>query len=179
MENQMIKFTTPAALGSLSFNIWDRDGEPWFVAIEVLDMLGLRNLGVTKSLQPLDDDEKAQGNLYDLAVVEQAHGAKRGNPNRWFVSASGLLKLIARSKKPEVVAFRDWIDGVVLPHFSDAKAEADIDNEMTYQAETAAEAVCAGRAPTVLFRKLEALLRANAALRAALDEANSAETEAA
>ncbi len=39
------------------------------------------------------------------------------NPGRdmVIVSESGLYKLILRSRKPEAVAFQDWVTGEVLP----------------------------------------------------------------
>ena len=39
-----------------AFRIIEKDGEPWFVAKDVCDILGLGN--VTEALRSLDDDEK-------------------------------------------------------------------------------------------------------------------------
>jgi len=65
-----------------------RNGEPWFVAADVCEILGLGN--VTKALYGLDDDEKLT-----LPIV-RAGQAREIN----FISESGLYALIIRSNKP-------------------------------------------------------------------------------
>lgn len=77
------------------------DGEPWFVAKDVCDVLGLSD--VSMSVQPLDDDEKSKLNL-----------GLRGKPPV-VISESGLYALIMRSRKPQARAFRKWVTSVVLP----------------------------------------------------------------
>jgi prophage antirepressor-like protein len=82
------------------------DGEPWFVAKDVCDILGLTN--PTEALRNLDDDEKNT-----LRLSEGIQG--RGNPNVNVVNESGLYALIIRSNKPEARAFRKWVTSVLLP----------------------------------------------------------------
>ncbi|AGK46087.1 phage antirepressor KilAC domain protein [Burkholderia thailandensis MSMB121] len=77
------------------------DGEPWFVAKDVCDVLGITN--PTDALTALDDDEKSSFNL-----------GLRGSAPR-VVSESGLYALIMRSRKPQARAFRKWVTSVVLP----------------------------------------------------------------
>lgn len=82
----------------------ERDGEPWFVAADVCEILGLAN--PTEALRVLDDDEKNT-----LRISEGI----RGNPNMNIISESGLYTLIMRSNKPEARAFRKWVTGTVIP----------------------------------------------------------------
>lgn len=81
-----------------------RDGEPWFVAKDVTDALGLTN--ITVALAGLDEDEKAQ-----LQESLSSHG---GRP-QLIINESGLYSLILRSRKPEAKAFKKWVTGTVLP----------------------------------------------------------------
>lgn len=82
----------------------DEQGEPWFVAKDVCDILGLENS--RKATKDLDSDEK------DIVTI--SYGTD-GNPNRTVVSESGLYSLVFRSRKPEAKAFRRWVTHEVLP----------------------------------------------------------------
>jgi len=77
-----------------------KDSEPWFVAADVCDILGIKN--PTMSLKYLDNREKAK---FDLGYGSPAN----------IISKSGLYKLIMRSDKPEAKAFQNWVTGEVLP----------------------------------------------------------------
>jgi len=79
------------------------NGEPWFIAKDVCDVLGLDN--PTKALLGLDPDEKALKNVQSLG------GSQATN----IISESGLFALVLRSKRPEAKAFRKWVTGTVLP----------------------------------------------------------------
>lgn len=76
------------------------DGQPWFVAKDVCDALGLTN--VTVALQRLDDDERSKFNL-----------GRQGESN--VVSEAGLYNLIMASKKSEAKRFKRWVTHDVLP----------------------------------------------------------------
>lgn len=80
-----------------------KDGEPWFVAKDICDVLGLGN--ITEALRNLDDDELTSEIL------------KSGNQGREMklVSESGLYALVIRSNKPNARKFRKWITSEVLP----------------------------------------------------------------
>ncbi|TDL99592.1 MAG: phage antirepressor [Flavobacteriaceae bacterium] len=78
-------------------------GEPWFVAKDICDVLGLEN--VTKAMYGLDDDEK-------LTLPKVRAGQKR---EMNLVSESGLYALIIRSNKPIARKFRKWVTSEVLP----------------------------------------------------------------
>lgn len=76
------------------------EGEPYFVAKDVCDVLGHTNPSV--AIQMLDDDERTKKSL-----------GRQGEA--WFVNESGLYNLIFRSNKPEAKAFRKWVTSEVLP----------------------------------------------------------------
>lgn len=77
-----------------------QDGEPWWVAKDVCNVLGLTN--PTVSLEGLDEDERSKFFL-----------GRQGEAN--IVSESGVYSLIFRSNKPEAKRFRKWVTGEVLP----------------------------------------------------------------
>lgn len=100
-------FNTPF---STQLRVIDREGQPWFVAQDVCEALGLyMKAGTGQHTKKLNDDEKAS-----MKLVHGTTGVG-GNPYRTVISESGLYKLILRSDKPEARKFKDWVTGVVLP----------------------------------------------------------------
>lgn len=81
------------------------EGEPWFVAKDVCDALGLSN--TTESLRNLDDDE--------VSNISNSEVAQNGGRAARIISEPGLYKLIMRSRKPEAKAFQRWVTHEVLP----------------------------------------------------------------
>ncbi|MBR0044022.1 MAG: Bro-N domain-containing protein [Synergistaceae bacterium] len=83
-----------------------QDGEPWWVAKDVCNVLELAD--VTSALRGLDDDEK---------VLRKISGelSSSGTPNIMTINESGLYTLIMRSNKPEAKKFRRWVTHEVLP----------------------------------------------------------------
>lgn len=80
-------------------------GEPWFVATDVCQILGISNN--RDAISRLDDDEKKDG----VGITDTV-----GRKNRMsVVSESGLYRLIFQSRKPEACKFRKWVTGEVLP----------------------------------------------------------------
>ena len=79
------------------------DGEPWWVAKDVCEVLGIRNS--RDAVSRLDDDEKGVGKTDTLG----------GSQELVVVSEPGLYKLIARSNKPEAKTFLRWVTHDVLP----------------------------------------------------------------
>lgn len=79
------------------------DGEPWFVAKDVCDALGLGRQ--QDSTRYLDDDEKGE------CLVNTPSGEQR----MVTVSEAGLYSLILRSRKPEAREFKRWVTHDVLP----------------------------------------------------------------
>lgn len=77
------------------------DGEPWFVAKDVLDVLDLDKTALRK----LDEDEKG---------VDSIH-TPGGEQQMTVVTEPGFYKLVMRSRKPEAKAFQRWVTHEVLP----------------------------------------------------------------
>ena len=77
------------------------DGEPWFVAKDILNALGIDRTAMYK----LDDDEKGVDSIHTLG----------GEQKMSIVSEPGLYKLIMRSRKPEAKQFQRWVTHEVLP----------------------------------------------------------------
>ncbi len=84
-----------------------KDGDPWWVAKDVCDVLELSN--PSEALKGLDDDERGS-----LRISEGTSPAG-GNPNMNVITESGLYTLIMRSNKPEAKRFRKWVTSEVLP----------------------------------------------------------------
>jgi len=79
------------------------DGEPWFVANDIANVLDLGN--VRSSLALLDDDERGVHSMDTNA----------GTRSVTIVNESGLYSLILRSRKPEARQFKRWVTRDVLP----------------------------------------------------------------
>lgn len=87
-------------------------GEPWFIAADVCDALGMSRKGGTKQwLRTLAQDETRY--LERVQLPEAFSGSFA--PSYTVISESGLYKLIMRSTKPEAVEFQDWVTREVLP----------------------------------------------------------------
>ncbi len=81
----------------------DENKDPWWVAKDVCDVLGL--MDSAQAVERLDEDEKLIRTLY---VSGQ-------NRDTWTISESGLYNLIFRSNKSEARHFRRWVTHDVLP----------------------------------------------------------------
>lgn len=79
------------------------DGEPWFVAKDVCNALGLGNTG--QAIVKLDQDEKGITNVDTLGGIQQVS----------TISEPGFYKLVFKSRKPEAKAFQRWVTHEVLP----------------------------------------------------------------
>ena len=80
-----------------------KDGNPWWVAKDVCDVLGLSN--ITEALAGLDRDELT-------SVMLKSGGQGR---EMKIINEAGLYSLILRSRKPEARTFKRWITHEVLP----------------------------------------------------------------
>ena len=79
------------------------DDEPWFVAKDVCEVLGIADH--TTATRDLENDEKGTHTMRTLG----------GNQTVLIVNESGLYALIFKSRKPEAKAFRKWVTSEVLP----------------------------------------------------------------
>lgn len=105
MNNEIQKFDfRGASLRTLT----DETGEPWFVAKDACDILGMSNPSM--AITALDKDEVAQIDPKDYLGSEN-----RSNQAVNIVSEPGLYKLIMRSRKPEAKEFQRWVTHEVLP----------------------------------------------------------------
>lgn len=85
----------------------DENGDPWFVAKNVCDILGL---GTEHLRRNLDEDEITEAtNLPNWQV------GTNGGRIPLIISEPGLYKLIMRSRKPESKEFQRWVTHEVLP----------------------------------------------------------------
>lgn len=120
MNDEIRKFDFKgAALRTLT----DKDGEPWFVAKDVCDILGMSNN--RDAISQLDDDEK------NTVVISDGIP---GNPNKTIISEPGLYKLIMRSRKTEAKEFQRWVTHEVLPRIRRTGGyipTSDMDDDMT------------------------------------------------
>ena len=80
-----------------------QDDEPWFVAKDVCDILGIDN--PSQAVGRLDDDEKGITNTYTTAGLREM----------LTVNESGVYSLVFTSRKPEAKRFRKWVTSEVLP----------------------------------------------------------------
>ena len=80
------------------------DGEPWFVAKDVCDVLGIATNHLNESGRGLDEDE-----IMNLPNWEN------GGRAPLIISEAGLYSLIFKSRKPEAKAFKRWVTHEVLP----------------------------------------------------------------
>ena len=76
------------------------NGEPWFVAKDVTNILDLSNPSM--AVNRLDEDERSKFNL-----------GRQGETN--IVNEFGLYQLVLGSRKPEAKQFKRWITHEVIP----------------------------------------------------------------
>ena len=101
MKNQLAVISSPE-FGEM--RIVMVGGEPWFVAKDICDVLGLVNS--RKATSSLDEDEKG----VSLIVTPS------GEQTMTIINESGLYNLVFQSRKPEAKAFRKWVTKEVLPN---------------------------------------------------------------
>ena len=85
----------------------EKDGEPWFVAKDISEILGYSE--TSKMINRLDDDEKMK---IAPTVLGDANSMARYYT---IINESGLYEAIFGSKMPQAKAFKKWIKTEVLP----------------------------------------------------------------
>lgn len=84
----------------------DEHGEPWFVAKDVCDILGIR----TDTVRVIcDAEDVSEANPNTIGV------AQNGGRQPIIVSEPGLYALVLKSRKPEAKEFKYWVTHEVLP----------------------------------------------------------------
>jgi prophage antirepressor-like protein len=91
-----------------TIRIWDADGNPWFVAKDVCDVLAHTNSRI--ALEMLDVDERAD---VSIPYISPDGVIQKRSVN--IINESGLWALITRSRKPEAKRLRKWVTSEVLP----------------------------------------------------------------
>lgn len=83
------------------------DGEPWFVARDVCEVLGFASSksNMWNNLRKLPEEMKGNN------LVNTPGGTQKMT----CINEPGLYKLVMRSDKPEAQAFQNWIASEVLP----------------------------------------------------------------
>lgn len=120
MNNSIQRFDFKgAALRTLT----DENGEPWFVAKDVCDVLGYMN--ASKAINDHVDQEDKLNNE-SLSSLGQRGG--------WPVNESGLYSLVLSSKLPTAKEFKRWVTHDVLPQIRRTGGyipTTDADDDMT------------------------------------------------
>ncbi|OKI22191.1 BRO family protein [Streptomyces sp. CB03911] len=98
----IMPYTFPAT--GAPVRVVEIDGEPWFVAGDVTEILGYANGRMAIGSLP----ERMRGS------VTLADGTP-GNPNRTVLSESGVYRLVMRSTLAGAEAFQDWLAEEVIP----------------------------------------------------------------
>lgn len=84
--------------------IW-LDDEPWFVALDVCNVLGY--VEAHRAISRLDPDDRRQATVIDSLGRDQETN---------IINESGIYELVMRSDKPEARAFRRWVTSDLLPN---------------------------------------------------------------
>lgn len=110
-----------------------RDGEPYWVAKDVCDVLGYTNAGqVTRWLDPNDFTTLK----YDEVFPGQTTNALDASRRIALIAESGLYELIFRSARPEARAFKHWVTSVVLPTIRKTGAYVDANSDLAHAVAT-------------------------------------------
>ena len=136
-----------------SIRVADKNGEPWFVAKDVCEILGVANS--RDAVGNLEEDEKG-------VVITDTLGGKQEVS---IISESGLYSLIFKSRKPEAKAFSKWVRSEVLPSIRKTgsySVKIEKQNGLSPVA-TDFKALC--EAASFLFDKNQAALCANTAIK--------------
>jgi prophage antirepressor-like protein len=96
---ELIKF----AFEGKNVRITDRNGDPWFVARDVCDILGIQEPANVMRHFPVN--EKGLYNIQTLGGVQKT----------LCINEPGLYRLIFKSRKTDAEAFKTWIFTEVLP----------------------------------------------------------------
>lgn len=92
----------------------DENNDPWFVAKDVFNILGLTWKGSNPSLKGIP--EEWRGVCYYETPLENQYG-KQGEQkqNLVIINQAAVFKLAFRSRKEEAEKFTNWVAGEVLP----------------------------------------------------------------
>jgi len=88
---------------SKDIRVIEKEGQPWFVARDVCEVLEIQN--ISQAVESLDEDEKL---TYTMYISGQNRAVR-------LINESGLYSLVLTSRKPEAKTFKKWITSEVIP----------------------------------------------------------------
>jgi prophage antirepressor-like protein len=99
------------------YRIADREGNPWFVARDVAEILG-----ITKNYRNLIASFPENEKSYIVCAVFSKHGTSakpcaRKTQKFLIINEQGLFRLILKSRKPVAQAFKEKLITEVLPTY--------------------------------------------------------------
>ena len=95
--------STPVTFEGHEVTVLEHDGEYWFIAREICDVLEIQQ--PHRAVSGLDDDEKGRHTVTTPGGPQQVT----------LISESGMYTLILRSRKPQARPFRRWVTHELLP----------------------------------------------------------------
>ena len=93
--------------------ITDDKGEPWFIAKELCDYLGLKDPG--SACKHIPDCNKQYMVFDHLKTTGKGTGRGGDNGVGIIVNEPGIYRLIGRSRKPETEEFQRWLFHDIAP----------------------------------------------------------------
>ncbi len=90
----------------------DQDGNIWFVAKDVCDVLGIVNN--RDAMSRLDEDEKDTIDPHIFTVGNTDTENRRGSELS-IINESGIYTLVLTSRKPQAKEFKKWLTHEVIP----------------------------------------------------------------
>jgi len=89
----------------------EKGGEPWFVAMDVCDALGIEN--TAQALATMPDPCICKTYTWVQTGVKKDGSEAVRRTQVLAISELGVYRLVMRSNKPEAEAFQDWVFGVI------------------------------------------------------------------
>ncbi|MCX4027925.1 phage antirepressor KilAC domain-containing protein [Endozoicomonas sp. SM1973] len=93
----------PFEFNNSAVRVINKDGEPWFIAKDIAEVLGYAE--AYKMTRNLDDDE----------IAPHIVGTNAGPREFSIINESGLYSAILKSRRPEARIFKKWVTNEVLP----------------------------------------------------------------
>lgn len=106
MNAEIIPFEFESSASSI--RVIDIDGEPWFVAKDVMVALEYAEASLGGIVDKLSHVPEAWKCLHPMETI-------RGTKDLWCLSEPGLYFFVGRSDKPKALPFQMWVAGEVLP----------------------------------------------------------------
>lgn len=91
--------------------VQDEHGEPWFVASDVCEAMGIANTSLAVNGNPTREDGGIDADDRGVVTVNTLGGDQQ----LLSVNESGLYALIFKSRRPEAKRFKKWVTSEVLP----------------------------------------------------------------